>query len=344
MINFIQNRKKKNKSRFFLVLVFLLLLLSAYYLYSLNTPVSSSPDLKSFGVTSGQGSTEISRQLKQQGFIRSPLVFQFYVWTQGISSKLKTGEYFLSQNLSSQEIAEILFKGPGKTKEKRLTFIEGWTLNDFANYLENQGMVKSQDFWPAVQQKASYWDQYEFLAAKPKNLDLEGYLFPDTYRIYSDTTAEEIVKKMLDNLGAKLTDDILSEIKRQGKTVHEILTLASILEKEVSTDSDRKLVADIFYKRLAADIALQADSTVNYASGKSVSRASAGDLKIDSPYNTYKYRGLPPGPICNPGLSAIMAAIYPTPNSYYYFLTTPEGKVIYSQTYDEHVAAKNKYY
>lgn len=104
------------------------------------------------------------------------------------------------------------------------------------------------------------------------------------------------------------------------------------------------MVADIFYKRLVKGMALQADSTVNYVSGKSVSQASADDLKIDSPYNTYRYKGLPPGPICNPGLSAILAAIYPTPNPYWYFLTTPDGKVIYSKTHDEHVAAKAKYY
>jgi len=142
----------------------------------------------------------------------------------------------------------------------------------------------------------------------------------------------------------KMSADFLAEINRQKKTVHEILTLASILEKEVSTENDRKIVADIFYKRLEIGMALQADSTVNYASGKSVPRASGKDLETDSPYNTYKYKGLPPGPICNPSLSAIKAAIYPAKNDYWYFLTTPDGKVIYSKTHDEHVKAKAKYY
>src|SRR3989338_3273191 len=153
-----------------------------------------------------------------------------------------------------------------------------------------------------------------------------------------------MIEKILANLEKKLTPELRTEILRQGKTIHEVLTIASILEKEVSTDKDRAFVADIFYKRLVAGIPLQADSTVNYVSGKSVSRASSVDLQIDSPYNTYRVKGLPPGPIDNPGISAITAAVYPKSNSYYYFLTTPEGKVIYSVTHNEHVAAKAKYY
>ncbi|OGY45392.1 MAG: hypothetical protein A2744_04275 [Candidatus Buchananbacteria bacterium RIFCSPHIGHO2_01_FULL_44_11] len=345
MINFLPGKlKKKNKGKALLLFIFFLLAVWVYYLYSLNMPVSSDAELKSFTVTSGQGSRDISRELKQNNFIRRPLVFQFYVWQQGISSKLKSGEYFLAPNLSTKEIADALFAGPGQTKEKTLTFIEGWNLSDFANYLENQGIVKSRDFLTAVQKKADFWNEYEILADKPKNLDLEGYLFPDTYRVYSDTTAEEIVKKMFDNMSSKLTAELRAEIKRQGKTIHEILTLASIIEKEVSSDKDRKLVADIFYKRLDAGVALQADSAVNYVTGKSTPRASAQDLAKESPYNTYRYRGLPPGPIASPGLSAILAAVYPTANPYWYFLTTPAGQAIYSKTFEEHVANKAKYY
>jgi UPF0755 protein len=149
---------------------------------------------------------------------------------------------------------------------------------------------------------------------------------------------------MLDNFNKKLTPELVTEINKQQKTVHEIITLASIIEKEVSNDNDRKLVADIFYKRLEKGIGLQSDATVNYVTGKSTTRPSAQDLAVDSPYNTYKYKGLPPGPISNPGISAILAAIYPTSNPYFYFLTTPDGKVIYSKAYQEHLQAKAQYY
>jgi len=169
-------------------------------------------------------------------------------------------------------------------------------------------------------------------------------LFPDTYRVFRDASISDIVKKILDNFNQKLTSELRFEIKSQGKNIHQILTLASILEKEVSTDQDRKLVAGIFYKRLELGMPLQADSTVNYVTGKDSSRASAKDLEIDSPYNTYKYRGLPPGPISNPGISSILAAIYPSSNNYLYFLTTPDGQVIYNETHDQHVIDKAKYY
>jgi UPF0755 protein len=148
---------------------------------------------------------------------------------------------------------------------------------------------------------------------------------------------------MLDNFDKKLTQDLRDEIARQKKTIFEIVTMASILEKEVQTDEDRAMVADIFWRRLKAGMPLQADSTINYITGKSDSRANLTDIQIDSPYNTYKYPGLPVGPIGNPGLSAIKAAIYPKANGYWYFLTTDDGKVIYAKSFDEHKANKAKY-
>ncbi|OGY89834.1 MAG: hypothetical protein A2927_01170 [Candidatus Komeilibacteria bacterium RIFCSPLOWO2_01_FULL_45_10] len=148
---------------------------------------------------------------------------------------------------------------------------------------------------------------------------------------------------MLDNFGAKLTQEMRVDIKNAGKSIFEVITLASIIEKEVRTEQDMKMVADIFNKRLEQGIALQSDATVNYVTGKGLVQPTAADIAVDNLYNTYKYRGLPPGPIANPGLKAIKAAIYPTPNQYYYFLTTAEGEVIYSQTYQEHLKNKSVY-
>lgn len=336
-------KKKKKISKLSLLIILMIAIGVFWYFYNLNTPISSDNQARSFAVAKGWGSTKISQELEKTGLIRNALVFQFYVWTNGISSRLLDGDYFLAPNLNIPRIAGILSHGAGNTKEITLTVIEGWNNKDYAKYLSDQGIASSQDFFALIEKKADWWDNYDFLVVKPKNLDLEGYLFPDTYRVYRDATTQDIVQKMLNNFGNKLTPALRQEIIRQGKSINDIVTLASILEKEVSTDSDRKLVADVFYKRLEKGMPLQADSTVNYASGKSVTQSSAADLKIDSPYNTYKYKGLPPGPICNPSLSAILAAIYPTANPYWYFLTTPDGKVIYSKTHDEHVAAKAKY-
>ncbi len=330
------------------IFLFLLALFIAcgyfYYWYNINIPISDNSQIINFVVQKGWGSTKISQELTKAGLIRNSYVFQLYTWKNAISSRLQDGEYLLTKNLNLKEISQILSRGAGTSKEITLKFIEGWNNNKFAAYLEEKGISEQKDFFDVVQKKADWWDDYDFLNSRPKNADLEGYLFPDTYNVYRDSSISDIVRKLLDNFDIKLTSDLRQEIENQDKSIHEILTLASILEKEVSTDYDRKMVADIFYKRLKIGMPLQADSTVNYVTGKSVARSSGKDLQTDNLYNTYKYKGLPPGPICNPGMSAIIAAIYPIKNEYYYFLTTPEGKVIYSKTHDEHVAAKVKYY
>ncbi len=343
-------KKKKKKIRIILPALFLILAAAySWYYYSLNIPVSVGNEIKEFKIESGWGSTKISNELKEAGLIRSKIIFQFYTWRNKISGRLQDGEYNLSKSLNIKEISQILSRGIGASKEITLTFIEGWNNKDYANYLESMGISSEKDFFESVQKKADWWDSYDFLESRPRNSDLEGYLFPDTYRFYSDAPLSDIIKKLLDNFGRKLTPDLRQEIKNQGKTIHEVLTLASIIEKEISCEKknhyqDCGLVADIFYKRLQIGMPLQADATVNYITGKGVTRSSLEDLRLDNPYNTYRHKGLPPGPICNPGLSAIKATIYPIKNDYWYFLTTPKGEVIYSRTHDEHVAAKNKYY
>lgn len=344
MVNFIAVPKKKKKFRPLLLLILLLLVGWIYYSYSLNAPVSNQSAVEKFIVESGWGSSQIGQQLAASGLIRNAYIFQLYVWQNGIVTKLQSGEYFLDKNLSIKQIADILSRGSGETKELTLTFIEGWSNQDISAYLKDKGVIQAQEFFDVVQKKVSWWDEYDILESKPRDLDLEGYLFPDTYRVFRDASVTDVVRKMLDNLDAKLTSQIRVEIEKQGKTIHQVLTLASIVEKEVSSDKDRKIVAGIFNKRLEAGIALQADSTVNYVTGKSDARASAADLKIDSLYNTYKYRGLPPGPIANPSLSSIEAVVYSTPSPYFYFLTTPDGEVIYNIDFEGHVEDKNRYY
>ena len=346
MIDFKTPRRPKRKQqKLFFILFLLVVIIFGYYIFTVNSANSANPEIKNFTIPAGWGVSKIADALKQEGLIKNSLVFKLYVWQRGIKNQLQGGEYFLAQNLSLKELAEIISHGASATQEKTLTFIEGWNNQQIAQYLLQQGLIsRAEEFFAVVQKKAAWWDNYAVLADKPANLDLEGYLFPDTYRVFSGASVTDIVKKMLANLEIKLTPEMRQAIADQNRSIHEILTLASILEKEVNSDQDRKKVADIFYKRLKAGMPLQADSTVNYATGKSVSRASAKDLEIDSPYNTYKYPGLPPGPISAPSLSAIEAAVYPASNPYWYFLTTPDGQVIYSVTHEEHVAAKAEYY
>jgi UPF0755 protein len=179
------------------------------------------------------------------------------------------------------------------------------------------------------------------LQDKPKDVGLEGYLFPDTYEITLGNNCDDILNAMLENFDQKLTPALRTEITNQKKSIFEEITMASLLEKEVKTLDDKKIVSGILWKRISIGMPLQLDSTVNYATGKSDASVLIKDTKIDSPYNTYKYPGLPKGPISNPGMDSIMAAIYPKATNYWYYLS--DGKTIFSETLEQHDIAKAKY-
>ncbi|PIT90491.1 MAG: endolytic transglycosylase MltG [Candidatus Komeilibacteria bacterium CG10_big_fil_rev_8_21_14_0_10_41_13] len=324
----------------FILIIVILAVGWVYYTYQITSLNNGSQETVSFEIASGTGVNQISYKLYQAGLVKSRFYFEVYVWLKGLEDNFIAGVHDLNASMSIKELTDQLTKSG--SNEETITIIEGWNNQQIADYLQEQNLVKSEDFLNLVSRNVSrFKDEYDFLSDKPDNLDLEGYLFPDTYRIFKSSPAEHILRKMLSNLGQKLSGELKEEIERQGKTVFEVLTLASIIEKEVRTAEDMKMVADIFYKRLEAGIALQSDATVNYITGKGRTQPSLEDTRVDNPYNTYRYRGLPPGPISNPGLKAIEAAVYPTANPYYYFLTTDSGQVIYSKTYDEHL--ENKY-
>jgi UPF0755 protein len=303
---------------------------------------------QNFVIQPGEGVNQVSAKLYQAKLINSKFNFELYLWLLRRGNKIQAGEYQLKSNLSLRGLVNMLTYGWG-SNERRITLVEGWNNQQIGDYLIKnlftyRGIgataVNYLDDWQKAVQK-DY--DYDFLASKPESVDVEGYLFPDTYDFYTDAEPQAVVEKMLDNFGQKLSPGLRQEINQQKRTIHEIVTLASIVEKEVSIESDRRLVADILWRRLTIGMPLQTDSTVNYVTGKNMAAVSAEDKKVDSPYNTYKYKGLPPGPICNPGLVAIQAAIEPIANDYWYFLTTPEGNVIYSKTLLEHNVAKAKY-
>jgi UPF0755 protein len=235
--------------------------------------------------------------------------------------------------------------------ELTLRIREGDSLAKLAIRLADQGVASSSDeilaYWSsdggwgsAVSTATAKW----IAKVKPADASLEGYLFPDTYRVFTDQALSQLTAKataaMADAVQVLLTD--LPAIP-QGLDVHEVLTLASIVEREVATEADRRNVADVFLKRLDISMALQSDATVNYVTGKSVTQPTAADLAASSAYNTYQNRGLPPGPISNPSLSSIQAVLRSTSNPYYYFLSTTDGTTIFSRTGEEHSAAKQKY-
>jgi UPF0755 protein len=257
------------------------------------------------------------------------------VITAGVSGKLQAGSYLLSSGMNMVEISEKF--SSGDVINLSLTVPEGQSIKDVEKSLDSLGLNR-----PLSSLKAEdFKNKFSFLEGLDQ-YSLEGFLFPDTYQFSYQDEAQDIAEMMLSNFGQKVTPVLRSEIKKQGKSLFNIIKMASMIEKEVKTKEDKQIVAGILWKRLRSKMPLQVDATVTYLTGDN-SFVSKEDTKVDSPYNTYKYLGLPFGPICNPGLESIEAAVYPVSSAYWYYLSTPEGKTIFSRTLEEHNAAKYKY-
>jgi len=329
-----------------LLIIILIIIFSLIYWHQVNSPVNLDGKEQKFSVNNGESIKQIAQHLVDADLIKSKLFFRYITWRK--KANLLAGDYLLSQKMSTREIVDILIKGEVTNKERTITIIEGWQIDDINKYLKDNKVISDDSFLKLTKADVNEWQfkfsKPEFLNDISNQADLEGYLFPDTYRIFKNATASEIINKMLDNFNSKVTQEMKQEIIKQGKTIHQIITLASIIEKEVRTSEDMKKVAGIFWDRLKSNIALQSDATLTYVLDENKTRHSAEELRIDSPYNTYKYPGLPPGPICNPGLNAIISAIYPQHTEYNYFLSRPDtGETVYSKTLEEHNKNKAKY-
>lgn len=324
------------------ILILILILIAAWFFLSLNTGNGLDTD-KAFIIKQGQGVNEISRNLYANKLIKNKFIFETWLWLKKSEDQVKAGIYTVPADISIRQLSNLILTLPA-SEQQSITIIEGWrrNLEQFKNLLEKNNFSYTK-FLELSKNKSDWQEEFSFLKDAPKNASLEGYLYPDTYFIDSFTTEEDLLRKILNNFDRKLTSDLRAEIAAQNKSIFEVVTLASIIEREVPQGEDKRKIADVFLKRLENNIGLQSDATVNFVTGKGLAQPTFADLEIDSPYNTYKYRGLPPGPISNPSISSIEAVINPIHNDYYYFLTTKESEVIYSKTYEEHLANKYKY-
>ncbi len=297
---------------------------------------------KEFVIEKGQGVEQIAQNLKNEGFLMEPFWFKVYVASVGKKNNFYSGEYLLRTDWNIKTLVEKMTNNAfiGR-KEITLTFLEGWTIVDYDNYLTQNNFIRQGEFLSFSKEYKN--STHEFLFDKPSGADLEGFLYPDTYRVYENSKIEDIVEKMITNFEFKLDKELREEIKKQGKSIFEVITLASIVEKEMFGYENRQKVADVFLKRLKIGMPLQSDATINFITQKGVVAPSYADLQVKSAYNTYQNKGLPPGPICNPSVEAIKAVIYPIKTDYWYFLTTPDNKIIFSKNHDEHVLNKYKY-
>jgi UPF0755 protein len=321
--------KITNPTRFILFLLSIVLifacLIGGYFFikYQLNIPLNVQSAEQIFTIEKGESLKEIASRLEEANLIRDRIWFLVYVFYKGWAAELQAGQYELSPSLNIPQIAQKIVKGEVVSQEIVITIPEGFTLKQIDARLSQAGLIEAGQ-----------------LLKQPQ---LEGYLFPDTYRFDQEASLDEIIAKMRENFDRKLDENLRKEITRQGKTIKEIVIMASLLEKEVPTDKDRRIVSGIFWKRIKNNYPLQSCATIAYILGVDKWRYSIEDTKVDSPYNTYQNIGLPPGPICNPGLSAIKAAIYPQETDYNFFLSKPDGETVFSRTLEEHNLNKAKY-
>jgi UPF0755 protein len=301
-----------------------------------------------FNVEPGASLKNIARELRRQGLISNELLFRAYVFIKGVGSSLQAGNYALTASMSFSDIVGKLRSGD--TIKIGATIFEGFdieqieaTLNARFNDSRVCGSKCGKKIVLSYFQAKDFKNRFSFLSDAPDNASLEGYLYPDTYRFTAEDDHDSVARKMLKNFEAKLTPDLSEEIKRQKKTVYEIITMASLIEKEVRGQSDKRKVAGIMVNRLETGMPLQIDATLAYITEKRTTRFTIDDTKIDSPYNTYVYRGLPKGPICNPGMESILAAVYPEKTDYFFYLSAADGRTIFSRNFQEHLVAKHTY-
>lgn len=319
-----------------------------YFYLKINKPASFVSQTINFTVKKGAHASEIAEKLGQENVISSPRVFSWYVYLTGRANKIQAGEYLLDKKMTMSEILDIMTAGRTNDSSQKITVIEGWTNDQVAKYLIQKKFATNDEFETALQ--ANY--DFEYLNAA-KKFSLQGFLFPDTY---SAGGVNDLVQKMLDNFSSKFTGQVKLDMEKNNLSISDVVILASIIEKEVgrnkdkvtaedrkTMNSERELVASVFYNRLKIGMPLQSDATVNYITGGGRRQATLEDIKINSPYNTYVVNGLPPTPISNPGWDSIRAVIYPADSDYLYFLNKTDGEAVFAKTLEEHNANKVKY-
>lgn len=322
----------KKLPKFFLLFASLLIILifSMFFISNIFQAKSATNQQNiRFVIPKGQALTIIASRLEESGLIKSKWAFRFAVYKNNLANKIQAGSFELSANMNTWQIAQILTMG---TDDTWITLPEGWRREEIAESLDKQGL--------------NNFKVEEFLSLSK---GLEGQLFPDTYLVPREITSAQFLSLLKNTFATKVTTGLSEALSANEMSLNEVLTLASLVQRESASDMEMPLVAQILLNRLEIDIPLQVDATLQYVQGYNKTEASwwqtplAEDKKLDSLYNTYQYAGLPPGPICNPGISAIEAVLNPSPTKALYYIHDNSGKIHTANSLDEHNANINKY-
>jgi UPF0755 protein len=316
----------------FIVLVLIAAGGAAWLVAGVNRPYQGFQGAEQFvDIPPGAGPAGIARRLVQAGVVRDAATFRLAVWLTGDGRRLQAGEYRFDRAVSARQVVEKIARGDVYLRP--LTFPEGLTMRQMAALYEQKGFGTAADFLTAARNVSLV------SSVDPAATDLEGYLFPDTYALPRHATADQLIARMVAGFRKALTPDVLQKAAGRGLGVRQLVTLASIVEKETGNAGERPLVAAVYSNRLKIGMGLQCDPTVIYAlerAGRYDGNLTRENLTFDSPYNTYRYAGLPPGPIANPGRSSLEAAADPADVPYLYFVSRNDGTHAFATTLEEH--------
>ncbi len=344
-----RRRKRKRRSKLPAILISLVLVFGLSAMLALFA-LSSVTDLLGLNqpdrdvdvvIEKGMGVGEITRLLHSKGIVEQPLTFRLYVRLRYPDTDLQAGEYVLNSNMSYDQLIGAMKRGDVVREEIRLTFYEGMTLREIADRLEENGVCDAAEF---VEYVESSEFEYEFCSLIPdpplRYYRMEGYLFPDTYDFYKNEMVASVAKKFLRTFQSVIYEPLREEIEASGMTLDEVVTLASVIQKEASEVDQMGLVASVFRNRLDNPAAglprLQSDVTKDYWENEIRPYQEMATPEIYDAYDTYVCFGLPVGPICSPGLDAVKAALHPEESNYYFFVTDANGEYYYGRTLDEH--------
>ncbi|MEG0292209.1 MAG: endolytic transglycosylase MltG [Anaerovoracaceae bacterium] len=324
-----------------LIIIIILLVCGGAFWY-LSGPVDGKNNqLQIVQIEQGSGSNAIAAKLKEEGLIRNTMIFKINSKLFGYDGKYKAGSYGLKKSMSMKEQMQLIVDG--KTTGKIFTIPEGNSIEKNIKIFESKDIITSKEFLNEV---ANGKFDYEFLRDAPKGATrLEGFLYPDQYQVSLDPSAHEVIDIMLKRFDNIFTEEYYKKAKELNLSVHQVMTVASIVEKEARTDEDKAKVASVIYNRLKVNMPLQMDSILAYIHKEDKIKASLEDTKVDSKYNPYKNKGLPPGPICSPGKASIEAALNPAKSKYIYFVASEklDGTNVFSVTYEEFLKDKAKF-
>ena len=289
-------------------------------------------------VKPGMSASDIGDELVRRGVLEGKIPFWWKARQSGAASNFKTGMYAMHPRMSADAVLQKLTAGD--TAVVKFTIPEGFGVKEIAKRLADEGLVDEQEFLT----KAKDYAPYDYIRRKSDiRYACEGFLFPDTYELHEEASVDAILKMMSEDFDTRLTPELRARAKEMNLSIHDLITLASLVEKEARYAEDRPIIAQVFFKRMKLGMPLQSDTTLQYLMNAPKEDVSIKDTKIDSPYNTYQIKGLPPGPIASPGMAAIKAVLYPADTDYLYFVADRQGHNHYSKNYSDHEAAVNQF-